>query len=129
MLNTKTHTMQQVFQPEGMPTMASYTAEMNIIWNRIMDLPFGGWTKEAKKEKAQREKEIAFPIGTVVFLQGTKRLARVVEFTKAGNPKLDNGDILRFVATFNIGGLHIEGRTEKGVYSKKYHIAIPNMNA
>lgn len=125
MSNTKTHPMNKVYIPEGMPTLASYTNEINDIWTCLQRLP---WTTNPtqRKKVVKDELNIAFPIGTVVFLKDSRRFARVVEFTKAGNPKLDNGDILKFVATMNHTGLRIEGRTKKGWDGRTYYIAIPN---
>ena len=117
--------MNKVYIPEGMPTLASYTNEMNDIWTCLQRLPWT--TNPTQRKKVEKDRlNIAFPIGTVVFLQDSRRLARVVEFTKAGNPKLDNGDILKFVATMNHTCLRIEGRTKKGWDGRTYHIAIPN---
>ena len=56
---------------------------------------------EAKTANRKIELATFFPIGTMVFSK-TKfgnhgRFYRVVSFTKAGYPKLDNGDVLKYM--------------------------------
>lgn len=112
--------MNKVFTPEGMPTLHSHKSDINNVWNKLVGLGTA-ITKDEEKERNKKAIEIAFPIGTVVFGLHCGKLRRVVEFTKSGRAKLDNGDVIKKVDFWNrgdrFGGIVINGRCNKSKFA------------